>query len=97
MSISTTQLAKLAKEYHFNVTEALEFLNQNTKKSATPIRCVGGECKPKKLKTVSQSGDKKARSGYQYFMKSKALSFTEASKQWKALSDGQRKKWNDSV
>lgn len=104
MSITLKQLDELAREYKFDVDEARRFLGIEVKKRGrpakptvdsdddTPKKSVGKSA-PKAKETVTGS-PKRSPSGYNLFVKTKGLPFSEAAKQWKQLSDSTREKWN---
>jgi hypothetical protein len=105
MSITLKQLDELAREYHFDSTEARTFLGIEAKKRGRPAKkatdsdddepkkCTGSACK-KPDKTEKPTKEKRAPSGYNLFVKNQGVAITEAAKQWKALSDSGRTKWN---
>ena len=55
-----------------------------------------GHYKPKADKPVKEDREKKPRgpSGYNLFVREQGVSFRNAGASWKALSDGERDRWN---
>ena len=103
MSITIKQLEMLSREYHFDLGEARRFLANDPKKpgrpsnkdsdTETPSKSLVKNY-PKSLILDKKSDTKRSPSGYNLFVKNQGLAITEASKQWKALTDSAREKWN---
>ena len=110
MSITMKQLEELAREYHFDVDEARQFLGKEPKKRGRPSKSGSDDDEPKKAadkKSPKAKASPKAKeekpvakrgpSGYNLFVKNQGTSITEAAKQWKGLSDSAREKWNQKA
>jgi hypothetical protein len=108
MSITVKQLEALAEEFSFDIGDARSFLGIEAKKRGRPAKSVDDsprasprastktspKASPKKVPTESV---KRPPSGYNLFVKNQGVSVTEAAKQWKALSDSGRKRWNNKA
>ena len=108
MSITIKQLEQLANEYHFDINEARRFLGKEPKKRGRPSKTDSDseDDKPRKPSSSASkksskekeekpsSGGKRGPSGYNLFVKNQGVGISEGAKQWKALSDSARGKWN---
>jgi len=108
MSITIKQLEALAEEFSFDIGDARSFLGIEAKKRGRPAKSVDDSPKasPRASTKASTKASpresqketgKRAPSGYNLFVKNQGVSVTEAAKQWKALSDSGRKRWNSKA
>ena len=110
MSITIKQLEALAEEFSFDIGDARSFLGIELKKRGRPAKSDDDSFKKSSPKaktspkaspnakaspraTPKETG-KRAPSGYNLFVKNQGISIVEAAKQWRALSDSGRQKWN---